>query len=750
MANSRSGGNANIDAKIMVPFTQASTLANLTSGENIKTSFGKISKFIDSIQDLVTLGTALTGAVDLNDYTSSGIYNNGNIASIANVPYGVDATTAFTLIVRNMQSKDNTSRILQFLIGVNPTVMWTRAKHGSSAFSSWGKVFPIKTSTTVQSGDGDPVTSDAVYQAISDFATFTELEDAIKALDVPASGTGAITGFGAGKTLASLTETDGKVNATFQDIDIVRSQVSDLFGVGTLLTSSNNLNSLSDGVYYYTGTSVPTNTPSGARSTLIQFSNTDASYSTQIVVPYAKTSMVFYVRRKSDDWGDWQTFECVANYDSTPTSGSVKAVQSGGLYTAFSNVNTALGSKLESSDVFGLGTQITTAGSFSGNLNNVKTAGCYYWTSTDIPTNAPYKGLVAANGAVENATLYVIANTYSGKFTQIVIPQGKVTTATGLYFRSNYGSDNASWEDWNYLQPTSKYDTAPTQDSASTCTSGGIYTALSGKQDSITFDGTYNSSTNPAATVSTVTTAVSGKQDTLSFDGTYDASTNKATTVSSIIDRVFSRGTTINSTNDLNNYTAPDYLGTYYWTANSVPSNSPIKNYKTGAASAGVSGRLIVLGGAMSGSAQYTIQIVFPVASVSYADRFYFRISTATSTPASWSEWSTIIDSYARSPMQIAATDDLDNILNPGKYYGSSKIHAPVGCPQTSNGTASYTLYVEKTNGTDGRLRQIMKPYIGYSTNSTGGNCIFERVRTSSWQKWIKYEGEQVEYLQTS
>ena len=509
MANSRSGGNANIDAKIMVPFTQASTLANLTSGENIKTSFGKISKFIDSIQDIVTLGTALTGAVDLDDYTSSGIYNNGNISSIAHSPYDIDTTTAFTLIVRNMQSSDHTSRILQFLIGVNPTVMWTRAKHGSSAFSSWSKVFPIKTSTTVQSGDGDPVTSDAVYQAISDFATFTELEDAIKALDVPASGTGAITGFGAGKTLASLTETDGKVNATFQDIDIVRSQVSDLFGVGTLLTSSNNLNSLSDGVYYYTGTSVPTNTPSAARATLIQFSNTDASYSTQIVVPYAKTGMVFYVRRKSDDWGDWQTFECVANYDSTPTSGSVKAVQSGGLYTAFSNVNTALGSKLESSDVFGLGTQITTAGSFSGNLDNVKTPGCYYWVDTDIPTNAPYRGLVAANGAIGNATMFVIQNAYTIRYTQIVIVQGHVPNAAGLYIRSNYNSSGTDlWEDWQYLEPTSHYDTSPTQDSVNACTSGGIYTSLSGKQDTITFEGTYNASTNKAATQTTVSDAI--------------------------------------------------------------------------------------------------------------------------------------------------------------------------------------------------------------------------------------------------
>ena len=53
------------------------------------------------------------------------------------------------------------------------------------------------------------------------------VRDAINALDVPSTGTGAITGFGAGKTLATLTETDGKVAATFQDISITKSQVSD-------------------------------------------------------------------------------------------------------------------------------------------------------------------------------------------------------------------------------------------------------------------------------------------------------------------------------------------------------------------------------------------------------------------------------------------------------------------------------------------------------------------------------------------
>ena len=52
--------------------------------------------------------------------------------------------------------------------------------------------------------------------------TGTAVKAAIDALDVS-----NISGFGAGKTLATLTETDGKIAATFQDIEIVSAKVTD-------------------------------------------------------------------------------------------------------------------------------------------------------------------------------------------------------------------------------------------------------------------------------------------------------------------------------------------------------------------------------------------------------------------------------------------------------------------------------------------------------------------------------------------
>lgn len=72
-------------------------------------------------------------------------------------------------------------------------------------------------------------TFDGTYDASTNkAATVSTVTDAIGALDVPSTGTGAITGFGAGKTLATLTETDGKISATFQDISIANTQVTGL------------------------------------------------------------------------------------------------------------------------------------------------------------------------------------------------------------------------------------------------------------------------------------------------------------------------------------------------------------------------------------------------------------------------------------------------------------------------------------------------------------------------------------------
>lgn len=66
-----------------------------------------------------------------------------------------------------------------------------------------------------------PTVTDTYSGTSSNAMSGKAVKSAIDALDVTTSG------MGAGKTLKTLTETDGKIAATFQDISITKSQVSD-------------------------------------------------------------------------------------------------------------------------------------------------------------------------------------------------------------------------------------------------------------------------------------------------------------------------------------------------------------------------------------------------------------------------------------------------------------------------------------------------------------------------------------------
>jgi len=75
-------------------------------------------------------------------------------------------------------------------------------------------------------------------------ATEKAVRDAINALDV-----NNIDGFGVDKTLATLTETDGKIAATFQPIQIAESQVTNLtIDLANIATSADTLNTKIDEV----------------------------------------------------------------------------------------------------------------------------------------------------------------------------------------------------------------------------------------------------------------------------------------------------------------------------------------------------------------------------------------------------------------------------------------------------------------------------------------------------------------------
>lgn len=95
-----------------------------------------------------------------------------------------------------------------------------KVKVGTVTFGADDTV-AIKGETNV-TVEGSATDGTITIKGKSDAAINTLIDNKINALDVS-----NITGFGAGKTLKTLTETNGKIAATFQDISIKASQVSD-------------------------------------------------------------------------------------------------------------------------------------------------------------------------------------------------------------------------------------------------------------------------------------------------------------------------------------------------------------------------------------------------------------------------------------------------------------------------------------------------------------------------------------------
>ena len=87
-------------------------------------------------------------------------------------------------------------------------------------------------------------------------------------------------------------------------------------------------------------------------------------------------------------------------------------------------------------------------------------------------------------------------------------------------------------------QDTLTIDATPTENSSNPVQSGGTYTALAGKQDTLTFDDSPTSGSSNPVKSGGVYSALSDKQDTLTFEGTYNASSNRAATESTVSDAI--------------------------------------------------------------------------------------------------------------------------------------------------------------------------------------------------------------------
>lgn len=151
---------------------------------------------------------------------------------------------------------------------------WIQAIAGD--VSAWAKAASVPNATlvnntTIQKKDVVTNSSSTDYATVQEVLSWlkdqidglgsgagsiaTQIENEIAKLDVDNLSSGDtgydankthITGFGAGKTLATLTETDGKIGATFQDIAITKSQVTDFPTLGTAAAATVATSAISD------------------------------------------------------------------------------------------------------------------------------------------------------------------------------------------------------------------------------------------------------------------------------------------------------------------------------------------------------------------------------------------------------------------------------------------------------------------------------------------------------------------------
>ena len=217
-------------------------------------------------------GITLTGG-NIN-FTGTGTYNyitkDSNIntalaaldsaakAAAAAVPSGVLTTSNYTTTLNSVyQAKDANLTAIAGLTGTSGLLKKTAA-------NTW----TLDTTT---------------------YATPSDISTAIGNLDVT-----NITGFGAGKTLSALSETDGKISATFQNISITKSQVSDF------PASLKNPNSLTFGSKTYDGSEAKTIYATDVKMSSSDTSSISDAIQTTIEIAEGKTK-AYVINTNSDN-----------------------------------------------------------------------------------------------------------------------------------------------------------------------------------------------------------------------------------------------------------------------------------------------------------------------------------------------------------------------------------------------------------------------------------------------------------------
>lgn len=211
-------------------------LATSKALEEVDAKFADYTKTDDLPTDLGEF-TNNAGYAKTTEVTA--VLGTAGDAATANTVYGVKAAAA----AAQKTADDVTARVAAFLDSEEIDDTVNTLKEIQEELKELGDAVKLEEQFAAKV-DKATYNADKEAQAEKDAAQDKALADAIAAEVQRADGkyeekgvaqglinaldVNDISGFGKGKTLATLTETDGKIAATFQDIEITSSQISDL------------------------------------------------------------------------------------------------------------------------------------------------------------------------------------------------------------------------------------------------------------------------------------------------------------------------------------------------------------------------------------------------------------------------------------------------------------------------------------------------------------------------------------------
>lgn len=199
----------NLDVSNISGFGKGKTLKTLTETD------GKIAATFQDIEIAKSQISDFPSSMPASDVyswakqESKPVYNLGEITQASDIQ-AIEALTGTTGFLKKTAANTWTLDTNTYVTDAGVTTITTTAGAHTTISSKKGAVsFNVPTKTSHLTNDNN-------------FITITEVTNAINNLDVS-----NISGFGANKTLATLSETNGKISATFQNISITKSQVSD-------------------------------------------------------------------------------------------------------------------------------------------------------------------------------------------------------------------------------------------------------------------------------------------------------------------------------------------------------------------------------------------------------------------------------------------------------------------------------------------------------------------------------------------